>query len=268
MSVWSQVANSTPATAVAAMLGTPRLLAFMFIVPLFPASVFPKLLRVGIAIGLGAPVAAGVFHQLGQQVERPDVVALVIKEVVLGSLLGIAAAAPLWTIQSVGALADNQRGANAAQQVTPFAQADASLIGAALQQAFVVVLASSGAFVLMYQLLLQSYEVWPVMQLMPDVGQFGFDLATARFDEFMMRTVLYAAPVIAVVLLVDFTFALMSVFAPQLQTYFASMPIKSLAAIGVLIVYLMTLLQHSEAYFLDVMRRESAHLDSVARQPR
>lgn len=267
MSLWSQLADGATSAVIATVLSTPRLLAFMVIVPLFPSSVFPRMLRVGIAIGLGAPVAAGTFHQLGQTVEPVGIAALVMKEVVLGALLGTAIAAPLWCVEAVGALADNQRGANAAQQVTPFAQADASLLGAALQQALVVLLASSGAFVLIYRLLLQSFEVWPVMQLLPDLRHFGFELASLRFDDFMTRTLLYAAPVIAVVLLVDFTFALMSVFAPQLQTYFASMPVKSLAVIGVLIVYVMTLLQHGEAFMLDVLHRESALLSGVMSRP-
>jgi type III secretion protein T len=256
------IVDTAPAIVVSAMLGMPRLLVFMIIVPLFPSNVFPRVLRTGVAIGLGAPVAVGVFHQLGPQVMPPDVVVLVLKECVLGLLIALPVAAPFWTMNAVGVLTDNQRGANAAQQVTPFAQADASELGAGLMQALVAMLAASGAYMLIYQLLLQSFQVWPVLQVVPDAAQFGFDFATARFDEFLYRTVLFAAPMLAIVLLVDFAFALTSVFAPQLQTYFASMPIKSLAAIGVLAMYVFVLLSHGEDYFLEVMRRESVLMES------
>lgn len=243
-----------------AVLGVPRLFVFMAVVPLFPASVISRTLRVAIAIGLGAPVSVGVFHQLGQPPVTPDLPALVLKECVLGLLLGMALAAPFWVIEAVGALTDNQRGANAGQQVTPFAQADASLLGSALLQALIVLMSITGAYSLLYQFLLFSFEVWPVLQPMPDLAQFSLDHTMARFGEFIGRAVLFAAPMLAIVLLVDFVFSLMGVFAPQLQTYFAAFPIKSLAAILVLALYVTVLLTHGEGYFRDVLKRETQFL--------
>jgi type III secretion protein T len=207
----------------------------------------------------------GLYHQLAPQPMPPDLVALVIKECVLGLLIALPVACPFWAISAVGVLTDNQRGANAAQQVTPFSHADASLLGAGLLQALVVTLCASGAFKAIYELLLQSFEVWPVLQLVPDSAQFGWEMSVARFDEFLVKTLLYAAPLIAIVLLVDFAFALMSVFAPQLQTYFAAMPVKSLAAISLLSVYLFVLIAHGEDYFREMLHRESRLLDSRAR---
>ena len=261
---WSPIADAAPTIVVSAALSTPRLMVFMAIVPLFPSVVFTRLLRVGITLGLGAPVAMGLFHQLSQQRPHDHLVAIVLKECILGLLLGLAVAAPLWAISAVGALADNQRGANAAQQLTPFGQADASVLGSALQQALVVLLAASGGFAAIYQLLLSSFEAWPVLQLVPDVARFALDLSAARFSEFLEHAVLYAAPVLAIVLLVDFAFALAGVFAPQLQTYFAAMPVKSIAAVAVLAVYVFVLLSHSEGYFHDVLHRETVLLKSLS----
>lgn len=258
----TSIVDAAPALAISAMLGTPRLLAFMVIAPLFPTAVFPHTLRIAVAIGLGAPVAIGVFYQLGPQPLPPNVATLAFKECVLGVLLGLAVAAPFWAVSCAGVLIDNQRGANAAQQVTPFAQADASILGAGLMQALIVLLAASGAYALVYRLLLHSFEVWPVLQLVPDASQFGWELTVARFDEFMYRSLLYAAPAIAIILLVDFAFALLSVFAPQLQTYFAAMPVKSLSAIAVLVLYVFVLLSHGEEYFRETFLRESNFLES------
>jgi type III secretion protein T len=69
--------------------------------------------------------------------------------------------------------------------------------------------------------------------------------------------VLFAAPMLAIVLLVDFVFSLMGVFAPQLQTYFAAFPIKSLAALVVLALYAGVLLDHAEGHLRDVLKRET-----------
>ena len=125
-----------------------------------------------------------------------------------------------------------------------------------------MVLASTGVLVGLYQLLLQSFHTWPVLELAPDLAQFGFDLAVQDFDAWSTKAVLYAAPVIAVVLLVDFAFAFITVFAPQLQAYFAAMPIKSLCAIAVLAVYLSLLMSHADDHYREAIRRETAILKS------
>ncbi|WAC74582.1 type III secretion system export apparatus subunit SctT [Roseateles sp. SL47] len=249
----------------AAVLGVPRLFVCMALLPLFPSSVFPRLLKVGVAMGLGAPVCLGVYWQM-QEAQAVNIGALVAKECVLGLLLGLMLAAPLWAIEAVGTLTDNQRGANAAQQVTPFAQADASVIGSALLQAMVVVLAASGAFALVYRFLLFSFEAWPVLQPLPDLTVFSLDHSLRRFGEFVMKAVLFAAPMLTIVLLIDFVFALMGVFAPQLQTYFAAFPMKSLCAILVLALYLTVLLGHGERYLLQTLDQETRLLEQQSGQ--
>lgn len=252
------IADQLPTALVSLTLCTPRVFVFMFMTVLFPQAVFPRMLRVAIAVGLAVPVAYGVFHDMGgRAAAQLDVVALVLKECVLGLVLGLPIAGPVWVMQSVGALVDNGRGANAAQQLTPFSAADSSVIGAALQQALIVALASTGILAMIYQLLLHSFEVWPVLSLLPDLSPFGFDLAVQNFDDWISRAVLFAAPMVGVILLVDFAFALVSVFAPQLQAYFASMPIKSLAGIVVLSVYVFMLLSHGADYFREVVHRQT-----------
>ncbi len=257
--------EQVPAALMAITFCTPRVMVFLYFSTLFPSMIFPRMLQIPIAIGLAAPVAFGVFHQTVAAPQLADVAAVVLKECVLGLALALPIAGPMWAVQSVGTLIDNQRGANAAQQLTPFSQADASMIGSALTQALIVVLATSGILVLLYQLLLQSYEIWPVLQLEPDLGFFGFDRATVNFDDWINRTLLFALPVLCVILLVDFAFGLVSVFAPQLQAYFASMPIKSLAAVAVLSLYVHVLLDHSEGYFREVLHRQIMTLESGRR---
>jgi type III secretion protein T len=254
-----------PTVVVAVTLSTLRLLTFIAIAPLFPSAVFPRLVRTAMAVGLGVPIAVGLFHQLGPQPIPENIVAIVLKEVVLGLFLALPVAMPFWALTAVGVYTDNQRGANAAQQVTPFAQADSSVLAGGLTKALLVALFASGAFAFIYTFLLQSFEVWPVLEMGPNVAQFGWDHIVGRFDEHMMRGLLYASPLLAIIILVDFAFALMSVFAPQLQTYFASMPIKSLAAIAVMVLYVHMLVAHSEDYFREVMYREFLFMESLSK---
>lgn len=246
----------------AATLGLPRLFVCLSVLPLFPSRVFPRTFKIAIALGLGAPVSVGVYWQL-QASQAVALAPLVLKECVLGLMLGLVLAAPFWAIEAVGSLTDNQRGANAGQQVTPFAQSSDSVLGAALLQALVVVLTLSGTLVTLYGLLLLSFDTWPVLQLLPDLRVLAIDEAMRRFGEFLVKALLFSAPMLAIVLLVDMVFALMGIFAPQLQTYFAAFPIKSLAALLVLALYLTRLLSHGEGYVQQVIDQESRLLERV-----
>ena len=56
-----------------------------------------------------------------------------------------------------------------------------------------------------------------------------------------------------------------TLFAPQLQTYFAAMPVKSLAAMAVLSIYVLTLLSHGDDFFREPLLRESEAMKAHAR---
>jgi type III secretion protein T len=239
---------------VGATLALPRMLVIMLLVPLFnTGGQMPRTLRTGIAIGLMLPVALGVAGGLEGRVAALPVAALVLKECVIGLAMGILLAAPFWTIESAGALLDQQRGENAGQAATPFSEGQASIMGSAMKQALVIWLAVTGGYQVFYELLLQSYQAWPVLAFTPEFGSAAREQVLAGYGEFSRLAIVYAAPFVMVLLVIDFGFAMLGVTAPNLQTYFAAMPVKSLAGMFVLIVYFHTLLGHGGAYFLRAL---------------
>jgi type III secretion protein T len=234
-------------------LSIPRMMVCMYIVPVFYANTLSRTLRVFIAAGLCLPVLVNVGLTMGRMNDVPSIVMLIVKESVIGLFLGFALTMPFWAIDSVGALFDNQRGANAGQQSTPFSIPDLSQMGAALRMAFIVFSVTSGALGSMYDLLLHSYEAWPVMSLVPNFSGIKAELMIGRFSEMCQMSVLYAAPVLALLLLVDLAFAIVGIFAPQLPTYFASMPVKSMVGVLILIVYSAVLMQNAGHYMDRIM---------------
>lgn len=235
---------------VGATLALPRTLVIMLLVPLFnTGSQMPRTLRVGIAIGLALPVALGVAEGLQGRAAALPVASLALKECVLGLAMGILLAAPFWTIESAGALLDQQRGENAGQAVTPFSEGQASIMGSAMKQALVIWLAVTGGYQAFYELLLHSYQAWPVLEFTPEFGAAKRELVMQGYGEFTRLAIIYAAPFVMVLLVIDFGFAMLGVTAPNLQTYFAAMPVKSLAGMFVLIVYFHMLLEHGGGYF-------------------
>jgi type III secretion protein T len=232
----------------ACVLALPRMMVCMFLVPVFGGWVVPRAMRIPLALALALPVLFRLSQQIDASCTGFAVAALVAKETFLGLVLGTVLSLPFWAIMQVGTLLDQQRGAQNSAEMTPMGHAGHSPIGAALQQAMIVLLAVNDGLTPLYQLLLDSYQAWPVMSSAPNLS--GVDAATlfACFSEFTRLALLYAAPVLGSMLLIDFAFALIGLAAPSLPTYFAAMPVKSVIGMYIVAAYLWTLIDHSGAY--------------------
>jgi type III secretion protein T len=185
-----------------------------------------------ICLALALPQVPGVFdHLAAGQWQGPWLVLLGIKEVLLGVLLGALLSIPFWVLRGGLTLVDNQRGANAAQMNNPSMEADTSILGELGERMLIVWLVEAGAFVLLFDLMADSLLIWPVLDLAPlsMIGD-GTRLWQA-FAGLMSKTLLFAAPALFVLLMVEFAMALASSSVKGIDVYQISMPIKSLAVL-------------------------------------
>ena len=163
---------------------------------------------------------------------------LIFKEAVLGVLLGILLSMPFWLFESVGALLDNQRGALIGGQLNPSLGPDATPIGHLFQQLSVFLLIVTLGLGSLTQVIWDSYLIWPPTVWLPTLASGGYALFIELLGDTFTHMVLYAAPFIALLLMVEFAIALLSLYSPQLQVFVLSMPAKSLAGLCFLLLYL------------------------------
>lgn len=182
--------------------------------------------------------APGIHVALeGQDYSALMLGALVLKEVALGLLLGVLLSMPFWMFESVGALLDNQRGALAGGQLNPSLGPDATPIGHLFKQLAVFLLMISLGLGAMTQVIWDSYLIWPATVWFPLPAANGFSLFTGLLADTFTHMMLYAAPFIAVLLLLEFGIALLGVYSQQLQVSTLAPPLKSLAGLGILLLY-------------------------------
>jgi type III secretion protein T len=247
---------------VALVLSLPRVLACIVMAPVFPSSIMPRTVRVAISLGFALPAMAGVMYSIDQAGTPTGLVALLLKEAAVGVMLGFVIAAPFWAVEGVGAMFDQQRGANYSEMVTPFAQSDQSVLGSTLRMGLTVLLMTTGGLALMYDLMLRSFEAWPILSLTPRSPFFSMDNFIASFSGMAEQALLYAVPILAIMLLVDFAFGILGIFAPQLPLFFASMPVKSIIGMFVLFLYAAILLHNAADYAVGHL---SAQLSTMLR---
>lgn len=187
--------------------------------------------------------APGIHAALvGQDYSAMLLGVLVLKEVGLGILLGVLLSMPFWMFESVGALLDNQRGALAGGQLNPSLGPDATPIGHLFKQLAIFLLMVSLGLGTLTQVIWDSYLIWPPTVWFPVPAINGMSVFIDLLGETFTHMMLYAAPFIAVLLLLEFGIALLGVYSQQLQVSTLAPPVKSLAGIGILLLYF-TLLQ-------------------------
>ncbi len=246
----------------ALMYTQPRTLAMLAVLPIFNSQIVPGMLRLAVGAGVGAVVAPMLMPAIGyaQDVSAAQLLLMLVKEAMVGFMLGYLIAIPFWAFEAIGFFIDNQRGASIAATLNPLTGNDSSPLGLLFNQAFIVFFFVSGGFILMLGILYDSFRQWPVFTFMPTLRPDSMPLLLGQLDRLVQIALLLSAPVIVAMFLSELGLALVSRFVPSLQVFFLAMPIKSALAILVLMLYMSTLFDYGLDY-INALRGVVPFLD-------
>ncbi|MDO5352935.1 MAG: flagellar biosynthetic protein FliR [Succinatimonas sp.] len=213
-------------------LGITRVVAMLSFAPFFgPAVTMP--MRMGLAIALYMPLHPYFVYCIDEQslihTFSINVLALLaLKETILGMLLAMITGFVFWATMSAGFIVDNQRGASQAQGSEIMTGDEISPFGEVLFLSMLTLFYASGAFVAFLMLFYKSYILWPVFNFMPSLSSSNIALFFADgVDGLMTTALLLCGPFMLVSLMTDISLGIINRFAPQLNVYILSMPIKS-----------------------------------------
>ena len=221
-----------------------RLLPLFLLIPFMNKAMVPRMVTISVATALGLLVVPTLPAVRLGEVDLAFIL-LLGKEAIIGLVLGYVAAIPFWTMEAIGFVVDNQRGASMAATVNPMTGHDTSPLGMLFNYAFITFFLLSGGMTLLLGMIYDSYRLWPPMSFWPQWNMEAAELLMAQLNRFVMMALLLAAPVLLAMFMAELGLALVSRFAPQLQVFFLAMPIKSALGILVLMVYGSTLFDYS-----------------------
>ncbi|MCK5901797.1 MAG: type III secretion system export apparatus subunit SctT [Cocleimonas sp.] len=219
-------------------LSIPRILGVFLVVPFLNRNILPGLVRNGIIIGLSVITLPMTVEQVQSlPTDVLFIIGVVAKEVLLGFLMGFMFSIPFWAVSAAGYFIDIQRGAMSAEQFSPAIADQTSSLGNLLALMSVTLLFASGGFLLLYEVLLLSYQSWPIDRFFPT-----FDLDSAvvflrQFDLLMYTAALIAGPIVAIMYLIELGAAFIGRQVPQLNVFLLVMPIKSGVGLLMLMYY-------------------------------
>ncbi|GGJ96176.1 type III secretion system export apparatus subunit SctT [Luteimonas terricola] len=248
-----------PLLALALVL--PRVIGAFLMLPLMTQQTVPAMVRNSFMVSLGIivlPIAlAGLpMDNLGT-IEWP---LIVLKEIFIGVAIGFCFGIVFWAVAAVGSVIDTQVGMSMAQVFDPIQGHQVTLHGEFLSQLATWLFMASGAFLVFLDLLMGSYVLWPVASYFPNLPAAGMNLFVGQFDYMMTTVLVMAAPVMVVMLVIDLSFGLVNRYAPQLNVFALTMPIKAWLATALILlligVYVEILLERlgSNRYLLGLLQ--------------
>ncbi|MBD8680233.1 type III secretion system export apparatus subunit SctT [Pseudomonas sp. CFBP 13719] len=220
-------------------MAVARALGMIIITPAFNRLGLTGMIRSAVAVVVSIPIAPDIFIALAGE-QAPStlmLMALLIKEMIIGVVIGLIFGIPFWAAEVAGELIDLQRGSTMAQLLDPLSSGESSVTSTLLSITLITLFFMSGGFTLMLDGLYRSYQLWPALAAAPALGEHSVMEIVGVLDKVMQTGVLMIAPVVIAILTADLLLAYLARMAPQLHVFDLSLSVKNLLFSFLMVVY-------------------------------
>ncbi len=235
-------------------LTMPRAMGLVSVVPIFTQIGLTGLLRTGFVLAIALPLLPYTINEMDQfgALGIGHIAAIVLKEGFLGLILGFIFGLPFWGIQSAGDIADFQRGLMGASIGDPSQTSEASITATFLVIIMITLFVVAGGITVVVETLYRSYEIWPILDLAPNLSLESAGLFLAALDDIMRLAFVVGGPVIIAMFLGDAVLAAITRFAPQLNVFALSMGVKSAIFVAFMPIYAVFILDYMGEAFVPL----------------
>lgn len=236
----SPLSQRDPAAIISLMfLFFGRMMPIIALSPFFGSRVLPHPVKVTFAFSLFAIF----FPQFTTLVHTPlafnfHLMLLMMKEIVIGLLMGFMVSIPFTVAQTTGMIIDHQRGGASLMVNDPTIQNQSSPLGTLFNLILIYIFFMIDGPFQVIDAVSKSYDLLP-----PDVflsprffssdSKFWIDVM-AILGKVMALAVQLGAPALIIMLMTDVFLGIANRLAPQVQITFLGMPLKSLLAIAII----------------------------------
>jgi len=207
-------------------------------------------LRIGIAISIAMPVVANAGPEVRDILEQSEVpiVLLVIKELIIGAIIGWLVSIPLVIASGAGAIIDTYRGASSGSTDPSGGQVTA--IADLFMVTSLGLFAAVGGFWIVTDIIYQSYATWPIYSPMPDIKA-GLGVFFSMISSLIKAAFILAAPIVTVMFLSDMTFLIAAKLGKKINVTFLAFSTKAIIAVAMLPFFSLVFLTVQKENFLQ-----------------
>lgn len=214
-----------------------RITAFFVVVPVFSSQSVPTTFK----IGLSFFVSMVIFSSGSMNVTVPQdlgYVLLVMREVLIGLLLGFVAYLMFMTIQTAGSFIDIQIGFGIANVIDPMTGASAPIIGNFKYMIALLLFLSMNGHHYLLDAIVYSYKWVPLdnnLFLQMINGSLS-EFLVGTFAQSFMLAFQMSAPLVAALFLTDVGLAFLARTAPQYNVFVIGVPLKIIIGLALLLI--------------------------------
>lgn len=238
-----------PELSMAFLLIFARIGTMVMLLPGLGERSFPVRVRLATALLLSLvfyPLALRFYPPLGA---IPAVVGLLIGEIAIGFVLGIAGRIMIAALQTAGTIIANQLGLGFVMNVDPSQGQQGALVGTFLSLLAVAMIFATDTHHLAIAALGKSYEIFRP-GVIPDTGDAAKYAAGLASGSFRIAIQL-AAPVLIFGLIFNVGLGVLARLMPQMQVFFIAMPASILLGFAVLALVLSAMMGVFITYMED-----------------
>lgn len=214
-----------------------RITAFFVVVPIFSSRGVPTAFKVGIAffITLLIYLAYGVNQTVPTDLTYG---LIVIREVMIGILLGFIGYLLFTVVQTAGSFIDIQIGFGIANVVDPMTGASSPILGNLKYMFAMLLFLSMNGHHFLLDAIYYSYEWVPLSnELFQQIYQGSVsDFVARTFSQSFVLAFQMAAPLVVTLFLTDVGLGFLARTAPQFNVFVIGMPLKILVGLAMLLI--------------------------------
>ncbi|MEZ5315288.1 MAG: EscT/YscT/HrcT family type III secretion system export apparatus protein [Chlamydiales bacterium] len=223
------------------LLGLARIVPIIAIAPFYGGKMIGDVVKIGLGVFITLVFLPFLILTNPASFSRDcHFLLLMIKEVMIGALMGFFIAIPFYYAQGAGALIDHQRGSQSLQIMDPTSQTQTSPIGKLYNDMLLVLFFAIGGPILFFDGLFTSFSLIPFNAFFPphffDIQHPFWITMTGVITTVVKIGLQLSAPSLIGMLLSDLFLGIANRMAPQVQISFLLWSFK--AFIGVAMLFL------------------------------
>jgi flagellar biosynthesis protein FliR len=190
---------------------------------------------------------------------------LLIKEAVIGSMMGVLAQLVFYSVQLGGTIIDTQRGLNQVTFLAPQLEGHTSALGALQFQAALTLFFALGGHLMFLSTLMRSFRLLGILEIprmragvMPVV-----DLAARTSADALLLGCQLAAPVVLALFVVDVAFSSAGRMASQIKINNEAFTTKGLLGLGFVCLLVGSFLEQLQPAFVGMLRSLERFIEAM-----
>lgn len=248
-------------------LAVARLATALSLAPFFGGQTVSGQVRTGLAVILTATLTP--YLTSNPRIGSMNIllfVALLLKEVLIGAVIGFVTQLVFLAVQIAGTLIDTGRGMNQPAYITPQLPGHLSALGQLKFQAAIVLFLAMNGHLMFLNTLHASFAQIPVLTFPKfPPGGFAFVDQMARITGGTISIGMQlAAPVLLALFMVDVAFGALGKIASQINVHQESQPVKALVGLGILLLGIGFIMGRLNQYFGIMLDQVSSMVRALA----